>query len=274
MSNIRIKDLPTLNRALATGDVLAIDSGSGSAKVDFSTLKQQVNNVTLVSKTITVNGVYDPASDDAYGYSTVTVDVTSGALVGTTDPDSSMGNDGDYYYKRALITDAQGFPQNVTNQSQQAQAGYEFTAKKNCSVVGLYGRMSGTGVVNLYLYASNGSIIAEIDNVSITAGNTWVLARLSTPVFLTSGQNYVVMVKKVNTSASLEYGGATPSTAVTDSRIKYVRGKYGNASAAFPFSNDTNYRYSADVAIGPPFENVYEVTAQYYKHSGEWVAIA
>ena len=80
MSNIRIKDLPTLNRALATGDVLAIDDGSGSAKVDFSTLKQQVNNVTVITKTITTNGVYDAADEGAYGYSEVTVDVASGGI--------------------------------------------------------------------------------------------------------------------------------------------------------------------------------------------------
>lgn len=57
----------------------------------------------LVAKTITANGTYDPADDDADGYSSVTVNVsgggggTSGILAGTVAPTADQGSTGDVY---------------------------------------------------------------------------------------------------------------------------------------------------------------------------------
>ncbi len=65
---------------------------------------------TLVSKTITQNGVYDPADDNADGYSSVTVAVpTSGISTGSTPPTSGMGSDGDYYEQTIPIASGVNF---------------------------------------------------------------------------------------------------------------------------------------------------------------------
>lgn len=61
---------------------------------------------TLISKTITNNGVYSASTDHADGYSSVTVSVPpsgSAILHGTTDPTSSQGNDKDIYLKTSNV---------------------------------------------------------------------------------------------------------------------------------------------------------------------------
>lgn len=75
MSNITISNLPTLSRAPVSGDVFAVEVNGTSHKVDYTTLKNAVNNTTLVTKTITANGTYNPSGDNAGGYSQVTVNV-------------------------------------------------------------------------------------------------------------------------------------------------------------------------------------------------------
>lgn len=57
--------------------------------------------IVLVDKTVTENGEYDPADDDADGYSGVTVNVSGGVTIlsGMDEPTASVGSDGDMYLR-------------------------------------------------------------------------------------------------------------------------------------------------------------------------------
>lgn len=226
---------------------------------------------TLITKSITQNGTYNASSDNADGYSQVVVNVSggggsSGVYVGTTSPDSSLGNNGDYYYLReGRLIYSQGCVESTTTTTNQSQAGYEFTANENCYVVGLFGKLRNAGVANLYLCDINGRILAEIDGVNMTGD--WVYAQLQNPVAIESGTNYICLIKRVS-GEQIQY---TQGTHSTDSRITYVRGRYGTS---FPGSQESGSRYSADVALASNLYEIYYVMSQYYKESGTWEQIA
>ena len=60
----------------------------------------------IVSKSITANGTYNASSDSADGYNPVTVNVPAPAILsGTADPTTIQGNDGDTYIKYATELD-------------------------------------------------------------------------------------------------------------------------------------------------------------------------
>lgn len=264
MLNIRIMNLPTLNRALATGDKLAIDSGSGNVKVDFATLKQQVNGITLVEKSITSNGLYDPANDGADGYSMVNVQVggggSSGIYVGTDAPDPSFGSDGNYYYQRKY--GVYGCTSEPSSNSNTLTVGYEFQANINLTAAGVrgYSRYNTTG--GLALGDSSGNVLKINSNIAFSVGwNEWFF---DTPVQLASGSNYVVYIFAGGSSAIARY--QPKSSAQFSGFITGICGRYNPNAGNFPNSSDNSYIYSADIILG----DMYHTEKQFYKASGAW----
>lgn len=99
----------------ATADAIR-NKGGTSATIEWvsgegfaDAIETLPDEVTMVAKSITANGTYDPSDDSADGYSSVTVNVSGGGsftfLSGTEAPDDTTGEDGDFYiwYSKAYI---------------------------------------------------------------------------------------------------------------------------------------------------------------------------
>lgn len=247
--------MPTTNKRLAT------DATAQRIATALEYFADRNPNPTLIEKTITENGIYDPINDNADGYGTVTVDI-AGILVGTTDPDSSMGNDGDYYYKRKLIKEY-GYTSNPSSYSGTTQTGYEFITKEAIAVSGLRARNRNTsGTLSLLLARLDGTILGQIDNVS--ANGAWTEAYFDTPIQLTAGEHYIVQAIKSNQGFLYQ----SKSSTAFNSKITGVQGRYGG----LPGTTDSTYIYSADIIIASD-NDIYTVTRQYYKSSGTWGVI-
>ncbi len=79
MGSIRIKDLPSLSRTIANADMFAVSANGQDCKVNVGALRTAFS---LKPLNATENGTYNPADDNAYGYSPVTVNVRgSGAVM-------------------------------------------------------------------------------------------------------------------------------------------------------------------------------------------------
>ena len=228
-----------------------------------------VSNGALVAQTarsseITANGTYDTTLNDE-----VTVNVSGGGgsggvYVGTGDPDASIGNDGDYYYKRALKGEY-GYTSEPNNSSGTSQTGYEFIANEAIVITGLRAyNVNQSGTISLLLARLDGTILGQIDNVPSNGG--WAAAYFDTPIQLTAGEHYIVQAIR-NSGQGFRY--QDKSSTVFSSKITGVQGRYGS----LPGNTDSYNIYSADVIIA--FNGgVYVVTKQYYKSSGAWEVIA
>ena len=215
--------------------------------------------VTVEALSVTDNGTYTAPSGKAY--SPVTVNVSggsSGVYVGTDAPTSSIGSNGDYYYRRARFP--YGYQNAPTSGSSTSQSGYEFTANSNISVVGLRGYVRSSVTGSLMLGDSSGNILKQVNDIAFSA-NDWTEVTFDSPVQLTSGSNYIVMIA----ASALAYQYASGATFA--STITYVRGRYGG----MPGSTDAGILYGADIIVD---SDVFYVTEQYRKESGAWEKIA
>lgn len=171
---------------------------------------------TLVSKTVTQNGAYDPADDDADGYSGVTVNVPN---------TYAAGDEGKVVYNGALV--AQG-SQTVT------QNGTYDTTLKNEVIVDVEGGGGGGGEPIDYSYLPNSdadNVLASsdytmLDGLKVGAFDVFVYPSLynltSTPFELTVDANGLY----------LQYGvkvGKWLSDANTDVTVYFVGKRTTNA---------------------------------------------
>ena len=110
--------------SLLTQGSLSVYSNSIYDTTLFSQVNVDVSQPVLVSKTITENGTYDPADDNADAYSEVVVNVSSGG-----------GGDGDY--DNFLI--AVGYKSGVVDDSSASIIG-SFAFISNSKITGIIGR--------------------------------------------------------------------------------------------------------------------------------------
>jgi len=176
-------------------------------------------------------------------------------------PTASVGENGEYYFELDASSTISGLKSEPNDTANTGTAGWEFTANENLTVVGVRGfaRSSYTGTIKLA--GSSGTVLAE-KSVSLVA-DTWVSAMFDTPVTLSSGNNYIIML--FGSSGTLKYQ-RNPSTAT---QITYVRGRYGS----LPGTAETGTAYSVDILIEGNVQPPYPVKTQYYKTGGVWVPV-
>lgn len=183
------------------------------------------------------------------------------AYVYTVPPTASVGENGEYYFELDAGSTISGLQSEPSMNANTETAGWEFTANENLTIVGARGlaRSSYTGTIKLA--DSSGTVLAE-KSVSLVA-DTWASVMFDTPVTLSSGNNYIIML--FGNSGTLKYQN-NPSTAT---QITYVRGRYGS----LPGSTETETAYSVDILIEGYTQPPYPVKTQYYKTGGVWVAV-
>lgn len=230
-----------------------------------------VKNGALVAQTarateITENGTYDTTENNE-----VTVNVqggggSSGVYVGITDPDSSIGSNGDYYYKRFNQWDAiqnkNSF--SYSSGSQTKIYGIEFYVKSDFTITKLRGftKEARTGKLRI---GTTSDILAE-KTCSFEA-NKWTEVTLDTPVSLTANTHYIVQVVIDDSFSSGKIGYTNNVSSITYfNKVIYVASKYGG----FPGTSEANSGIMVDFTLETPW---YVVEKQYYKSNGQWSEI-
>lgn len=102
-----------IRRSELQGIADAIRAKTGSAATykprEMAAAIGNIHHAALVTKTITENGSYDPADDNADGYSRVTVNVAGSGIgvirSGTAAPSASLGADQDIYIQYSVMPD-------------------------------------------------------------------------------------------------------------------------------------------------------------------------
>lgn len=228
----------------------------------FNEVTVAVPEPVIVTKNIVANGTYNAIDDNASGYSSVFVNVPTGAegvIVGSTDPVSSQGVDGDYYYKRVpmLMPTITGWTyQNSTSNN----AGIAFTVNSELTITGIrvYNRDIATiGIIKL----GTTSPMYTSGNIVIPSG--WYSHKLPSPITLLPGLTYSLMVE--NMSDHISY---TPISALSSSVLDNINGIYGS----YPGTIDSVNAYAIDVMIDDP--NTVYVTDQYKKVNGVWTLLS
>lgn len=224
-----------------------------------------VSSGALVAQTaraseITSNGTYDTTINNS-----VTVNVSGGGgnvIQGTDIPTSNIGENGNYYYKGEYQESTLGFTGSFSSgNSGQTNAGWEFTANENISCVGLAGETRTRATGSLVLAANDGTILKQVDNVDF---NYTAIVEFDNPVQLTSEKNYIVYII-VPTGPGIKYRQS--SAPPVDSRITYVRGRYG----ALPGTAEANTLYSTNIIIEG--DGLFRANKQYYKSNGMWIEL-
>jgi len=146
------------------GKVLAIENGSIVAK----SVTEYTDTSVLVSKTVTENGTYDPADDNADGYSTVTVNVSGGGVtpvaITPVNYPSSYLNSGD---ARLIINDTRTPKYSFIAIDMSLYAGKIITIKNtgNRNFFGFYSAVSDGTAQQIFTtrQSTNGTLSVSVD---------------------------------------------------------------------------------------------------------------
>lgn len=220
-----------------------------------------INGGTIDPLTITQNGTYTP-SGTTLGYGPVTVNIGGGnAYVDTVPPPASLGENGQYYFELNNTQVINGLQSEPNEYANTGIAGWEFTANENLTILGARGYALSSYTGTIKLANASGTVLAE-KSVSLLA-YTWAIVTFDTPVTLTAGSNYIIML--FGNSRTLRYQ-TNPTVA---SQITYVRGRYGS----LPGSSENGTAYSVDILIQGSRNPPYPFKTQYYKTGGVWVTV-
>ena len=182
------------------------------------------------------------------------------AYVSRSAPSADSGRDGDYYFqitdhKNALASEA------VSN-AQTNAGGWEFTVNNAITVIGARAKARYRYTATIALGLSDGTILRET-SIALEAYE-WVSVRFASPVTLTTGNHYVIML--LGNSGTQYYSGSAPS--FTTDQISYVRGRYGS----FPGTQEGGSYYNTDILYELPGPS-YPMDKQYYKSNGVWTEV-
>lgn len=225
-----------------------------------------VSNGALVVQTaraaeITQNGTYDTTLNDE-----VTVNVSGGGgspgvYVGTENPLSSLGDDGDYYYKRIpgyLTGLKRSYVESFWTNSSAYSSGNIFTVSEARKCLGLSVRLRSGATVTIHLVNYDEKTLLASKSGELSAG--WNALMLEQPVDLLPNVQYLVFTSANYTRLSYMANESSRTC------VNVVKGIYNVNASTFTGTEDSANFYSSDVLMEP----VFRVTDQYLKVSGAW----
>ena len=186
-----------------------------------------------------------------------------GVYVGTDNPSSDVGSNGDYYYKRTLVSN--GITSNPLNPVGSNTNGYGivYKAKKNIKIVGLRGMCTSSKNGTLSI-GDTTEATETSESLSFTA-YTWATYTLQTPVELSANDEVFVRLKTTQSTGAIAYA---PGVIFDSNLIEYKTQYYGST---YPGTEETNTEHPfIDLIIE---DDVYKVSGQYYKDNNTWSQI-
>lgn len=242
---------------------ILLNSTGQDISTKLKAIATAINGGTIDPLTVTQNGTYTP-SGTTLGYGPVTVNVGGAgenAYAYNDPPSASIGQDGEYYF------DIGGLPGilkgSLDKNANTGIAGWELKVNTNMLLVGLRGHARDSYNGTIKFGDLNGVIVEK--SITLVA-NQWSEVTLDTPIQLTAGTSYIVMV--FGNSNTLSWGYAAEPYMTINPKVMFVRARYGS----YPGSIESGHIYAADVVlreVSPP----YPIRRQYYKTGGVWVQV-
>lgn len=240
----------------------------------ISELRGDILSQTIKPLSIIKNGTYtaDPTVG-TYGYSPIAVDVPIGAYVGTDNPSVSLGENGDYYYKRAPIAQS-SWTNTFTNYSFDMGyniQGNKLRVNKNISVKKFKVWMQSLFTTQFVILALDNndqwSAIYESAELSPTTSAPFIY-ELSEPIALSANTDYIIAA--ILAKGSFYYKPVNTFTVTDGFTIESKAYTYTAAYESHNWNFDTNNYCFIDIEYDTGIE---VVTNQYHKESGSWVEI-
>ena len=185
-----------------------------------------------------------------------------GVYVGTNDPSASVGDDGDYYYKRRNYVKWLEIERLGSSTASTTIYGVKLKIQRACKITHLAGLMGSDGVGSLRI-GTTSDILQTISDISFVA-NKMQYVPLQTPINAQVDEEYIIQI--VVSSGTMRHTSSSNKLYYADEYATYINSNYGG------FPGTVTNSYYAPVSCG--FETEYElVDTQYIKDSGAWSKI-
>ena len=206
---------------------------------------------TLIPKTITQNGNYNPIDDNANGYNYVSVNVpntyvagdegkvvSSGELVSQTSTSFTQNGVYDTTLNNLITVNVSGvgeqetvfyaFKHNPTGITYSVPSyGIKFIPKMVFSIKGIRIKARGSSA-NVYLSLADGTLLAQKANASVTAGE-WNDVFFDNPITLTANTEYVMWASDSSSDTFSVHGALSSKPFIT-----FVESYKSNTADTFP----------------------------------------
>lgn len=254
-----------------------VASITGISSEDEGKVVQNGVLVAQTSRSVTENGTYDTTTNDEL---TIDVAASVGPLVGTDAPDPAVGENGDYYYRRANAGEA-AYSINHKNASWSSALtiGVKIEPAYDLDVVGalVYNNTANYSVWVGIVDADTEQLVASVGNVS-TPTIGWNKVYFGSKVTLQEGKSYYLVKSPEGGGASNDYNSINGYMRDHERYGPFIYhlsykadARYANTGLAAAAGNQMYYGVIPLLYAG---ETPYVVTEQYVKSSGEWVRVA
>ena len=248
----------TTGTASGGGSVVVVDTPDGHG----GTIREitATNVTTLVEKTITQNGTYDPGNDNADGYSSVTVNVGGSTPVGRSDV-NFYDYDGTllYAYTAAEAAELTEMPSNPSHTGLTAQGwNYtlaqmktEVTAQGACDIGQMY--VTDDGKTRLYCHFEegrlhpylgicvNGTVVVDWGDGSATStltGTTLTTAKVADHVYASGGDYMITLTVSSGSALILGSSSTTYLLRKANNTTQNIHRVYSNALVKVQLGTD------------------------------------
>lgn len=185
-----------------------------------------------------------------------------GVYVGSTNPDTAIGEDGDYYYKRFDNTHL--ILSNAFESSSNTNVyGNEYVINHSGNITKI--RVLSADSQTISVRIGNLTEVLETINDVECVADEWKEVDLTTPISVSSGDHIIVQMLKDSSPGHFRFSADQPTFYNTFG--SFVNSRYGSS---YPGSTETNRYVAADFVMSLGYEYVGE---QYYKSSGSWSQI-
>ncbi len=242
-------------------------NASSDSADGYNPVTVAVPEKTIVSKSITANGTYNASSDNADGYNPVIVNVESidGMIFGESDPSSSQGVNGDYYYKR-LKSNEYGYTAYTpgTYFSNTAIYGQEITPVEDIVIKGLrlYVNHTREG------YTRIGDLTDIIKNTTAVnmVANAWNEMLFDEPITLQANTKYIIQGVMNSSPGGIAYKQSSSGITINSKITNQGVARYGS----YPGTSESGVYVGIDIIIA---SDLYRITDQYIKVNNIWTPI-
>jgi hypothetical protein len=253
-----------------------VASITGISSEDEGKVVQNGALVAQTSRSITENGTYDTTTNDEVA---INVSASGGPIMGTDEPDPSIGSDGDYYYKMVTAGDDAFTVGNSSYATKAKTCGATLMPLDDVSIIGvdiLAKAPSGNtkfALAWVRVLDASGNVLFAEDVAPVTDGQ-YTKVYFDSPIQLEAGKEYKFLFSDAG-ETSRQDPFLSVAVGNTYGRFQLRMSLYDNLK----FKNLNAVSGYNSSSMGPIIPVLYDgnnpqvVQKQYRKSSGSWVQI-